>query len=464
MGTAVGQVPSSHPAARCLAALLVYAALLGCDADPVVAPMPRLDPRPVSASPVLAPATGTTSQGAPAGTTLRTAALERLLGSGPLGASPGALVVDAATGQTLLDHDAAVPRTPASVLKLATGAAALTTLDPGSRLTTRVVTGTVDSEVILVGAGDTTLTRGPDPLAYPRRAGLRELADATATALRTQGQTSVTLAVDDSLFAGPPVSPDWPPTYVTSGVVSPVSALSLDGGRLDPQSDTRASDPALEAGRSFADLLARRGVTVTGEIGRSVAPVNGGDDLAAVESPTVVELVELMLGSSDNDLAESLLRLVAAAAGRPATFSDGTAVVAGVLAELGVPTDGLVLLDGSGLARGSAVAPATLAALLVLAAGDGSDPELDHLVSGLPVAGFSGTLSGRYRAGRPRTAAGLVRAKTGTLNGVSTLAGVTTAGPHPVVFVVMADQVPGDTLAAQAVLDRFAATLARPAP
>lgn len=461
MGTAVGQAPSRRPPARWLVAVLLSTALLGCDADPVVAPAPRLDPRPVSAPAVLAPATADPAEVGQGENSLRTRALQRLLSSGPLGTSPGALVVDATTGRVLLDREGAVPRTPASVLKLATGAAALTTLDPGSRLRTRAVTGTEDNEVILVGAGDTTLTRAPNPRAYPRRASLRELADATTAALRARGRTSVTLRVDDSLFAGPAVSPNWPPTYVTSGVVSPVSALCLDGGRVAPRSDARAADPALAAGRSFADLLTRRGVSVTGEVGRSIAPVDA-EDLAAVESPTVTELVELMLGSSDNELAESLLRLVAAAGGRPATFSDGTAVVEGVLAELGVPIDGLVLLDGSGLARGSAVAPATLAALLVLAAGVRSPPALDHLVTGLPVAGFSGTLSARYRAGRPRTAAGLVRAKTGTLNGVSTLAGITATRTDPVVFVVMADRVPGDTLAAQAVLDRFAATLAGP--
>ena len=271
MGTAVGQAPSRRLPARWLVAVLLSTALLGCDADPVVAPAPRLDPRPVSAPAVLAPATADPAEVDQGENSLRTRALQRLLSSGPLGTSPGALVVDATTGRVLLDREGAVPRTPASVLKLATGAAALTTLDPGSRLRTRAVTGTEDNEVILVGAGDTTLTRAPNPRAYPRRASLRELADATTAALRARGRTSVTLRVDDSLFAGPAVSPNWPPTYVTSGVVSPVSALCLDGGRVAPRSDARAADPALAAGRSFADLLTRRGVSVTGEIGDSSA-------------------------------------------------------------------------------------------------------------------------------------------------------------------------------------------------
>jgi D-alanyl-D-alanine carboxypeptidase/D-alanyl-D-alanine-endopeptidase (penicillin-binding protein 4) len=268
----------------------------------------------------------------------------------------------------------------------------------------------------------------------------------------------VAVRVDDSLFTGPAVSPDWRESYVPSGVVSPVSALAVDAGRVSPTSDAREPDPALAAGRDLARLLAKRGVTVTGEVTRAAAPA-GAAELAAVESPTVAELVELMLASSDNDLAEAMLRLVAVGQDRPGTFTDGTAVVQDVLADLGVPTAGTELLDGSGLARGSMVSPATLGRLLVTAA-DGSHPRLDDLVTGLPVAGFSGTLSLRFGAGRAGTAAGLVRAKTGTLTGVSTLAGVTSVDGRPVVFVVMSDEVPGDTLAARAALDRFAATLA----
>lgn len=462
MGTGRPQAPSRRPRSAALAGLALLISLLaaGCDPAPVAPPPPRLDPEPLPAPAVLEPATG------PASAVLPVARLERLLDSGPLGPRPGAVVVDLATGAVLLDREAAAPRTPASVLKLATGAAALITMHPDSRLKTRVVRGSA-GELILVGAGDTTLTARPDPNTYPARAGLVALADATAAALRAEGDTAgdaggdtgFAVRVDDSAFSGPAVSPDWPASYVGSGVVAPVSALTLDGGRVNPRADARSPDPAITTGAVFARLLSRRGVTVTGDVTRAPAP-EGAVEVAAVESPTVAELVELMLASSDNDLAESLLRLVALARDRPGTFADGTAVVAQVLAGLGVPTDGMVLLDGSGLARGSAIAPMTLARLLALAAGD-SDPALDHLLGGLPVAGFSGTLSVRFLTGPGRAGAGLVRAKTGTLTGVSTLAGVTGSGDGAVVLVVMADEVPGDTLAARATLDRIAALVAR---
>jgi D-alanyl-D-alanine carboxypeptidase/D-alanyl-D-alanine-endopeptidase (penicillin-binding protein 4) len=425
------------------------------EATPTPTPTRSLDPAPVDAPAVLAsePAAADPMPELP------TEALVRVLTSGALGPDPGAVVLDVATGTSLLDRSGSVPRTPASVAKLATGAAALVALDPSSRLTTRVVRGPAPGEVVLVGAGDSTLTTPrPRAGAYPQRASLAALADSTAAALTADATERVTVRVDDSLFAGPAVSPDWRSSYVASGVVSPVSALSLDAGRVRPTGDAREPDPALAAGRAFARLLERRGVPVEGEVARAEAPAGAGD-VAAVSSPTVAELVELMLQSSDNDLAESLLRLAAVARDRPGTFADGTAVVAEVLTDLGVPTDGTTLLDGSGLARGSAVAPETLARLLVVAS-DGSRPALDHLVTGLPVAGFSGTLSLRYGTGRSGTAAGLVRAKTGTLTGVSTLAGVTSADGRPIVFVVMSDTVPGDTLAARAALDRFAAILA----
>lgn len=430
----------------------------GLVADPTPTPSRTAppDPAPVDAPPVLDAEPDGASTPGPAA--LPVAALDAVLDDPALGPAPGAVVLDAASGEVLLDRDAGEPRTPASVAKLATGAAALVALDPESRLRTRVVAGSTPGEVVLVGAGDPTLTtRRPRPADYPRRASLAGLADAVAARLAADGVAEVTVRVDDSLFDGPPVSPDWRPSYVPGGVVSPVSALSVDAGRVSPRSDVREPDPALAAGRDLARLLGRRGLTVTGEVSR-VPAAPDAPELAGVDSPTVAELVELMLASSDNDLAEALLRLAALGQGRPGTFADGTDAVLDVLTGLGVPTEGTALLDGSGLARGSTVSPETLGRLLVLAA-DGSQPRLDGLVSGLPVAGFSGTLSLRFGAGRAGTAAGLVRAKTGTLTGVSTLAGVAPVAGRPVVFVVMADRVPGSTLAARAALDRFAASL-----
>jgi D-alanyl-D-alanine carboxypeptidase/D-alanyl-D-alanine-endopeptidase (penicillin-binding protein 4) len=274
----------------------------------------------------------------------------------------------------------------------------------------------------------------------------------------------VTVRVDDSLYAGPAVSPAWPAGYVPSGVVSPVRALSVDQGRVRAGADAREPDPALAAGRDLARLLTAAGIPVRGAVTRTTAPAAAAT-LAAVQSPTVAEIVETDLQTSDNDLAEGLLRQVAIARHQPATFDGGTTAVVAVLDELAIPTDGVVLRDGSGLSRRSAVPPQTLARILATAAVDRTHPALRTVVTSLPVAGFSGTLAFRYGTAATRRAAGLVRAKTGTLTGVSSLAGLTGDGRRSLVFVVMSDGVPaGGTVGARTVLDRFAATVAAGAP
>lgn len=411
-------------------------------------------PRPAAPA-VLTPA------GSTAAAPLTSDRLRSLLDRPALGPAVGATVLDAATGDVLLDQDAATPRTPASIAKLTTAAAALTALGPGRRLVTRVVAGASTGEVVLVGGGDASLTvRKARPTDYPKLASLTTLADATSASLRTAGQSTVTVGVDDSLFSGPAVAPDWPASYIRSGVVSPVSALSVDAGRVRPGANAREPDPAVAAGRDLARLLTARGITVTGTVRRTPSPA-GAQTLAEVLSPTVAELVEADLSASDNDLAEALLRLVAVARDQPGSFADGIAVTKTVLTELGVPVDGLDLRDGSGLARSSAVAPVTLARLLQVAAGP-AHPALRTLLTGLPVAGFSGTLTDRFTQPPSESGAGVVRAKTGTLTGVSTLAGLTERGGRTVLFVVMSDQVPvGGTVAARDGLDRFAAAVAR---
>jgi D-alanyl-D-alanine carboxypeptidase/D-alanyl-D-alanine-endopeptidase (penicillin-binding protein 4) len=98
---------------------------------------------------------------------------------------------------------------------------------------------------------------------------------------------------------------------------------------------------------------------------------------------------------------------------------------------------------------------------LLTVAADGSLPELSGLFGGLPVAGWSGTLRTRFVTPPPnRAGQGLVRAKTGTLSGVNTIAGVlVTAEGRLLAFAVMADAAPADAVAARAALDRIAAKL-----
>ena len=247
----------------------------GLVADPASSPTatPTLDPPRSPAAEVLA-AEPTAPGPAPV---LPEAALDDVLRSPSLGGAAGAVVVDVATGQVLLDRDAGTPRIPASVAKLATAAAVLTALGPEHRVTTRVLAGAGVSDgasVVLVGAGDATLTTGGSrPGDLPQRASLSDLADQVVAAL-SPGSRPLTVLVDDALFTGPAVSPDWPPTYLSSGVVSPVSALSVDAGRVRPGSVAREADPALAAGRELARLLRSRGVDVRPDVTRGSAAAN----------------------------------------------------------------------------------------------------------------------------------------------------------------------------------------------
>jgi D-alanyl-D-alanine carboxypeptidase/D-alanyl-D-alanine-endopeptidase (penicillin-binding protein 4) len=134
--------------------------------------------------------------------------------------------------------------------------------------------------------------------------------------------------------------------------------------------------------------------------------------------------------------------------------------VRAVLGRLGVDVAGDGLLDGSGLSPADRLSPALLAALLRVASSR-QHPELHPLFAALPVGGYDGTLDDRYRAGPAAAAAGSVRAKTGTLTGVSCLAGVVqTAGGRPLAFAFLADRAPS-VRDAEAALDAAAAALAR---
>jgi D-alanyl-D-alanine carboxypeptidase/D-alanyl-D-alanine-endopeptidase (penicillin-binding protein 4) len=244
-----------------------------------------------------------------------------------------------------------------------------------------------------------------------------------------------------------------------------VTALAVNSGSATPavplvpgEPAARVSDPAMTAARLFAEALERDGIGVIGAVARAKAP-DGSPGLARVESATVADLVEYALTDSDNTVAEALARVVAGKDGRQATFADAGLAVLDRVDLLGVPVTGARLSGGSGLGDGNEIPAHTLARILVLAASP-DHPELRPLLSGLPVAGASGTLADRFGSGRDRAGLGMVRAKTGTLTGASSLSGtVVDADGRQLGFVLLADKV-ASTLAARSALDAAAASLA----
>ncbi|GLW70437.1 D-alanyl-D-alanine carboxypeptidase [Kitasatospora phosalacinea] len=376
-------------------------------------------------------------------------------------------VADAATGEFLFGAQENVPATPASTTKLATAVAALALLPAEHRIATTVVRG-APGEITLVGGGDPTLTALPadqvriggapvDQDSSP--ASMAELAHRTAAALKAAGTAEVKLSYDTSLYTGPLLHHDHDATNIAA-----VTPLMVDEGRIDPRSPdeapARVFDPAGQAADSFAGFLRAEGVTVQGKPAQAAAAPAGATELARVESPTIGRLVERMLTTSDNTLAEAVARQAALAAKQPASFEGAAKAVTGELAALGVPLDGVVLTDGSGLAKANLIPPITLVDLLATAAAP-AHPELRPVITGLPVAGFSGTLVNRFGAkSGANEAAGIVRAKTGTLQGVNTLAGTVVDADGRVLAFALMTRTDADPTAARAAVDRIVARIA----
>src|SRR5215470_3818088 len=199
-----------------------------------------------------------------------------------LGRHVGLVVTDLGSGSVLFSRQAGSGFVPASSAKLLTAVAALSTLGPSARFSTRVVSGARGS-IVLVGGGDPTLAAGQPPT-------LRSLAGATARWLHAHGERQVRLAYDTSLFTGPLLAPGWPTGYITTGNVTPITSLGVDQGRLTPAGTPQDADdpgnfrprsftPATDAAAAFAGFLRRDGIGLrdgsgrrTGREGRPLSP------------------------------------------------------------------------------------------------------------------------------------------------------------------------------------------------
>ncbi len=342
-------------------------------------------------------------------------------------ASPAELEVERAADSALM---------PASTTKLLTAAAVLKVFGPEARFVTRVTRD--GSTIVLVGGGDPQLTTFSTGRGINANASLARLARLTAAALREAGVGAVQLRYDASLFAPPAQAPFWGDDFLTIGVVAPITALSADGGRANPPAAPRSADPPRTAAEAFARLLQNRGIDVTGP----PQPGNGsGEAIAQVSSPPLSDLVEHMLLVSDNTEADILAHHVGREVLEAPTFAGGARATLEVLADLGIDTEGLVLNDGSGLSRDNRISPRQLVQVLNTAMQ--TDPgRLWPVYTGLPVAGFDGSLAVRFASPAARPGRGAVSGKTGTLTGTSALAGlVSDRDGQLLTYAVMANDI-----------------------
>ncbi len=419
---------------------------------------------PSAPAPSVTPSPTASASGAAPTTAGLTKALASIAKDPWLGPSVGISVRDGRTGEELYAVSPSVARAPASTLKVLSAFAVTTHLDLDAHMTTRVVTGSSPDEIVLVAGGDTLLGDGAsDPRSVEGHAGIATLADEVAQSLDDRAAGPVTLRVDATYAAGPRYPTTWKKEDIAAGFTQSVSMLDLVSQRAG---GGRAAPPVPESGvaTALAKALTARGhaTTVTPLRGHGSPAPAGATELGAVESATYAEHLGLALQISDNALTENLVRQAMVAAGEsPAAPLGPPQFVVRTLGAAGVPTQGLRLLDTSGLSPGQTATATAIADVLALAT-TGKDPAFLRAVSTLPVAGLNGGLSNRYRGKQTKAVAGIPRAKTGTLRGISSLAGTTVdTDGHVLVFVVLTDRVPASsgTLGARAALDRFVTAL-----
>ncbi len=382
------------------------------------------------------------------------AALAPALADPDLGVITGR-VADAKTGAELWQQGADVPMQPASTNKVLTAAAALLTLDRDERVTTKVVAADQTAQpgvVVLVAGGDPTLSAAPadQDTWYPGAARISDLADQV---LRS-GVKATAVRVDTSLFTGPDMAPGWDPADIAGGDIAPIQPVMIDGGRTQPTTveSTRSLTPALDAGRALAAALGLDPANVTTAPGPASGP-----ELASVQSAALIERLRQMMVTSDNVMAESIAREVAAEMQRPRSFAGAADAVTSRLASAGVRMKGAALVDASGLSVLDRLTATTLDEVVGAAAG-AEQPALRPLLDMLPIAGGSGTLSYRFLdPGTARGSAGWLRAKTGSLTATNALAGVVTDQGGRVMTFALISNGAGQT--GRTAIDALAATL-----
>lgn len=376
--------------------------------------------------------------------------LPDLLADSRLNGVTGATFTDAATGEVLYEQDGSTPLAPASSLKVVTAVAALLNLGPQYRIPTTVLEGPTPDSVVLVGGGDVTLTVDGEGYYsdYAQGASLQELADAVLEA--RSGDAPTTLYLDTTLFTDA-VKAEGVPAVDLQAMTAPMAPIMVDGGRLDntEKYSGRHSDPAMVAAEEFAALLGASDVIPGGA-------ASGAAELAVVYSAPMAALADSFLLTSDNLLADAVALQSALAVEGEMTWAGVSATHLAALEDLGIDTTGLVFHDGSGLSPLNRITTGSFTQLLLGAA----DSQAASVFESLPVAGYSGTLDDRF--GTAEEGKGVVRAKTGTLTGVSSLTGsLTTVDGRQVVFSIISNGFTSAGEAVETAMDEISAAVSQ---
>ena len=320
-------------------------------------------------------------------------------------ASIGIKVVAVETGEVIYEKDPLKLHHPASTTKLFTAATALAKLGSDYQFETTLY---VDTDMDAQVAGNIYLKGRADPVLQPQD--IVKLADVLLeTGVKSiQGDIVVDETYLDTIRDGPGWMWDDRPLRI--------SALSIK--QIEPDPGTRSR--ALACGYLLKTELEQEDIEVTGSVISGIVP----PDVQVVAkhlSPPLADIVKLMNKPSDNWIAEFLFKTIGAEViGEPGTWTKGRQAVTEYLSEIMDEPPVHRFVDGSGLSRYNLINAELLTALLVYMY---QNFELmpEYLAS-LPIAGVDGTLRNRMQGVHAEK---VLRAKTGTLSGVSALAGYT---------------------------------------
>ncbi len=335
-------------------------------------------------------------------------------------ANPSAIVLDEATGEIVYQNNAYAGRKPASVIKLLAAAAAYTYLDLNETFTTSVWTGTDSKSVVIQGTLDPWIAFDSKVADKMGRTAMPRLEYYALKTLKNANNNSTHNTV----------------IYFSNFHAQEIASLR-------------------------AYLKKQKAHTTIKWLSTEAAIAKSQTQVFASASPNLQAILDWTLTWSDNELAERIARFAAAAAGKSADDAGVAATFSELLTHLGVSTTNLVVKDASGLSKENRVTAYQVAQLLMVIK---HDPKYARLISGLPVGGITGTLRKRFIETAPN-AIGLVKAKTGTLNGTANLAGYVESGNHEYIFVIIADQLPKNYTAekrARAMVDKILGKIASP--
>lgn len=330
-------------------------------------------------------------------------------------ADPGVILIDQSNNEIVYQSGAQKPRTPASVLKIFTTAAIALTIDPETTFQTAIYKTDKRGVFVIWGDNDPWITSSAKAKKANKRAYMPNLIKAA-------------FASDKKLKKI---------TLIYKGVNN---------------SDIRYAKKALNRRASVAYKRIGKNVEVESLI---------TERIAAITSPPLHKMIRFALLYSDNVLSQRLAMLATGRSGYPLTEEGMNSMIFEKISSLGIDTTGMNFIDGSGLSRQNKVSALTVSQLLLKVK---TDPRLKSIYEHLPISGESGTLISRYHETAPQ-AVGLVRAKTGSIRGVVSLAGFATSGEKEYVFVVLADEV-GRTRSSQnsarKAIDRMLGTITKP--